>query len=244
MTQFNLHYSRWLKIPAWFAKPKHFWLFSLGLLVASLLGDWLGYAWDISSTRLDRIRFSGWLLDTLGLVSIAIGISSKLDRFEGKNLIEYAFLNVLTWLGKFPLISQEHLVNCGTVNIKSEPSSARAYGISKINPNSPISEKIDWLLENYYTLVHTVHTQIENSKKKTAEIERKIQELDVNIRENIEYIREETADVHTGDVGKEFVGLFWIFSGITFATVPEFIEAWFGLPISYFESLGRFVGLG
>lgn len=244
MEQLNFHYSRWLKIPAWLAKPKHFWIFTIGVLVASLLGDWLVYTWDISSTREDRIRFSGWLLDTLGLVTIAIGISSKLDRFEGRNLIGYALQQILTWLQKFPLISQEQIINCGTADIKCEPSSSQAYGVVKINQNAPISKKVDWLLENYYTLVNTVHTQTENSNKKLAEIENKIQELDINLRDNIERVREETADIHTGEVGIEFVGLFWLFCGITFATIPEFIEVWLSLPIRYFEILGQFVGLG
>ncbi|MEW8051080.1 MAG: hypothetical protein AB2784_17295 [Candidatus Thiodiazotropha endolucinida] len=244
MAKLNLHYSRWQKIPRWLFKPKHFWLFAFGLLAASLLGDWLGYAWDICTTRQDRIRYSGWILDTLGLVSIAIGISSKLDRFEGKNLMACAVQNVLTWLGEFPLISQETIVRAKTANSNMRSFSARVHGTTKIDPNKPISEKLDWLLESYYTLVDMVHTLIENTEKKTTEIEKKIQELDANMSDNFERVKEETADVHIGDVGKEFVGLFWIFSGITFATVPEFIEAWFGLPISYFESLGRYVGLG
>jgi hypothetical protein len=244
VVQLNLHYSRWLKIPWWLFKPKHFWLLAVGLLAASLLGDWLGYAWDMYTTRQDRIRYSGWILDTLGLVSIAIGISSKLNRFKGKKLVVYALQKALTWLGEFPLISQETLIRTHAVHLKAESSSAQAYGTVKIDPSISINEKVDWLLENHYSLVNTVQTLMENTDKNITDIEKTIHELSAHLNDNIEHAKVETADVHIGEVGKEFVGLVWIFSGITFATVPEFVEAWFSLPISYFESLGQYVGLG
>lgn len=243
MTALNLHYSRWQKIPKWLTMPKHFWLFAAGLFAASLFGDWLGYAWDIYTARQDRIRYSGWILNTLGLVSIAIGISSKLDRFEEKNLIEYAIQNILAWLAKFPLISQETTICTGTANLKSESSTVRGRGIVKIDPSSPTNEKVDWLLENYYTLAETVHSLMENLEVKTTKIEKEVQELSANLDKNIELVKEESMDIHIGDVGKEFVGLVWVFCGITFATVPEFIETLFGLPIGWFVNLGRYIGL-
>lgn len=202
-----------------------------------MLGDWLGYAWDIYTSRQDRIRYSGWILDTLGLISIAIGISSKLDRFEGKNLLEYAIQNIIAFLSKCPLISKETIILTKPVNLKVSPSSISSFSTETIDPSRPTNEKINWLLKNHNALTEAVQSLIKHTENNTKKTEEKIQKLSANLSKNIEHLKEESADVHIGDVGKEFVGLAWVFCGITFATVPEWIEAWFSMPISWFENL-------
>ena len=240
MDMFDLRWQQWRKIPAWIFGPRYFWFFVLGIAAASLLGDWLGIWWG-DPIRENRIRFSGWILDTLGLVSIAMGISAKLDQFRERNLLEYAWDRFYEWLRSFPLLVQHHKVLPGHGELKIGPSTARGFGQVRINENRPIEEQVTWLLQKFYNLTDTVHETRRDLDEQAAALRDRIDELERSLSTELEAVKQQSVEVGVGDVGKEFVGLFWIFAGITFATVPEFVEFLFADIIEFFEALGRLI---
>lgn len=236
MSRFILHKHAWYRILGWLAEPTLLWAFVGGIVLASFVGDWIGFALD--SMREDKIRYAGWLLEIFGLSTVAIGLSKKLDLFHGKNVWTLFGEATMRWLCRFPLLRQDKNIVVGTVDLKLGPMRAQAYASVKIDPNKPVDEKINWLLERHYELVNTVHRVQKKIEKNEGEFERQLQALRRVLEKTIGKVEAQTAKAHVGEIGGEFVGLGWILCGVTFATTPEFIESWFWWLIEFFEFLG------
>jgi len=115
------------------------------------------------------------------------------------------------------------------------PFKVRGYGTVKIDPDRPVEEKVDWLLQSHYGLVDSVHQNTQNIEKNADESRRQLEVLRGALEKAIGKVEAQTAKAHVGEIGAEFVGLGWILFGVTFATVPGFIESWFGWFIQLFE---------
>tara|TARA_R110002095_G_scaffold216413_1_gene213539 strand:- start:1873 stop:2241 length:369 start_codon:yes stop_codon:yes gene_type:complete len=110
-----------------------------------------------------------------------------------------------------------------------------------VNPSASMEEKIEWLIKKYDELTDNVHTVSVAMHAKEEALSRRILDIEKGVDDKLHALQDQNADFHVGDVGKEIVGLFWIFFGITFATVPELIEFIFYWPIIGFQSVGSFI---
>lgn len=73
-------------LPGWLGQARIFWWFVLSLFLVSFIGDWIGFFAD--NGRPDRIRYSGWLFEILGLLAVAFGLNKKLDLLDQKGIWE------------------------------------------------------------------------------------------------------------------------------------------------------------
>lgn len=230
-----MNWAAWKRLPVWLVGPMLFRVFVLVVLVSSLLGDWGSFFVD--GTRLDGIRYAGLLLDIAGLATVAIGVSRKLDLFHGATLWSLFIEGCKTWLRDFPFIGRDVTIHLGSANLTLSPMSVNARGTVKLNPDATIERKIEFLLQRNDELtdqLFQLHDEVAASKKElVAEINKGRAEVEKSIGE----IVSRTEDAAVGEIGWEVVGLAWIFLGITFATVPELIESWFGWLIRAFEVL-------
>jgi len=112
MPKFDFSLDSWMRIPIWVAEPRLFWLFVGGIVIASIASSWIGAAGDwigivSHDPRLDRIRYAGWLLEIFGLISVAVGLSRKLDLYHGKNAWALFKDRAIQWSRRFPLLSRD-----------------------------------------------------------------------------------------------------------------------------------------
>lgn len=235
----NLSWSSWRRLPRWLVGPTLFRVFVLVILVSSLLGDWTG--WLIDANRQDRIRYAGWLLDIFGLVTVAIGVSRKLDLFHGASLWGLFKDGFRSWLRQFPLVSRHITVHLKGNNLNIGLGGLKANLTGKLSPDATLERKVDFLLQRNDELTQQlfeIRDEVaENKKELTAKLAKGQKEVEKTIKE----MAARTEDAAVGEIGWEVVGLAWIFLGITFATVPEFIEYLFGWLIRWFNLIGEWL---
>lgn len=237
--ELNLGWGAWKRFPGWLIGPTLFRVFVLVVLASSLLGDWAGVAMDTS--RQDRIRYAGWLLDVFGLGTIAAGVIRKLDLFHGESLWSLLKEGFKSWLRLFPFIRRHVIIHASTGHLKLGPMSAKGRATVRLNPNATIERKVEFLLQRNDELTEQLFGLQDEVGQNKKELVDELTKVRAAIEKSIGEIVSRTEDAHVGEVGWEFVGLAWIFLGITFSTVPEFIEAWFGWLIAWFEALASWL---
>lgn len=217
-------------------------MFLFVLVAASLLGDWLGFALD--ADRIVRIRYAGWLLDIIGIVVIAAGLSRKLNLFRGISISTLLWTGITDFLRAFPLLRRHVTLNISSAVHLHSSMNANLTTNRTFDSAWSIDEKISYLVEECKSLAN----RADDLEKKIAEQTKNIRDdLQTNIAEiigELSKVERRRADLHIGEVGGEVVGLAWILCGISFATVPELIAIVGAYPIDMFERLGDLVGLG
>ncbi|XOV85070.1 MAG: hypothetical protein ACFHXK_08075 [bacterium] len=198
---------------------------------------------SIDATRQDSIRFSGWLLDLLGLGIIAIGIAKKLDLFKDTSVWRFLSEGLLGWVRRFPLINRNVTLHLEPANLTSVSSDLDVSILGRLGKDATTERKIEFLIQRNEELTQDVHILRREAKQSNRELRSQVEELKQELSTSLTDLDSRTTDFHAGEIGYELVGLTWIFLGITFATVPELIELMFGgWLIQWFEMIGLWFG--
>ena len=238
MASFTFWSARIRKIPAWLGEAKAFWQLCVGLMAACLVGDWAGLCFGDGASRQDKIRYSGWILDVLGVIAIVWGLSGKLEQLRGQTLMRYLCQGISAWFERFPLLKRDARVVAGGAAVIASPGTLSASGHVSVGNDAPLEEKVAWLLDESKRLSRRIIEAEKAQKNQEAETRSKLRELEASIVDRMSKVEAKSGELIVGDLDKELVGLVWVFLGITFATIPEAIEWLFSWLIATFKSLG------
>ena len=213
--------SQWYRLHTawgvWFAKGKILWLFLFVLLGACLVVDWIGCYAGLS--RVDRLPYSGWILESAGIIAIAYGFSKKIDLYG----VESPFTRFGKWLRSIPIFKQNRNVFCGTAKMTLSPGQATITASVGLPPDADL----DMRLTRAERLIKGLGKGLAQLKIDTrsglAGLEAKFREEIEEIKTEISEVRELTGKAHVGDVGMELAGLGWVIVGLTLATIPNFV---------------------
>ena len=114
-----------------------------------------------------------------------------------------------------------------------------ARGTVSLNPEATIERKVEFLLQRDQELTEQLFQLRDEVGQNKKDLIDELSSVRAALEKSLGEIVSRTENAHVGEIGWEFVGLAWIFLGITFATVPEFIEWIFGgWLIKWFKTLG------
>jgi hypothetical protein len=222
--RFNRHFYRsgraWLN---WLGRAKVFWSFLFTTVTVCLSVDWVGHV--LGLPIVDRYPYAGFLLEVLGVVMVARGFAGRL-RLYGRASIRS---RIATWFKSIPLFSKHSSIK-GRVSVSLDANGVTATG----EVGSPTLSTFDERLDALEALIRNYRRDLDSLAKRhdhdIAELRRNLEDAVASVRDDVDSVRELSADAHVGDVGMELAGLGWILIGLALATVPNLIH-WIVSPL-------------
>lgn len=225
---FNVNKETLNQLPAWLARANIAWLFIASLFVVSILGDWVGCFADRGG--LDSIRYSGWIFEILGLLSVAIGLNKKLDLLDQKGIWQ----RIKEWARQWPILSQDAVVGTMGAQLGAFGADLRGRGNVSIDESQSFAAQVKFLLEELERLRDEFSAAMDQQRKDTSELRKEVRRIEETLKGEIKRMASKSAKAQVGDVGWEIAGLFWVLIGVTLATVPEAIAYVFSSVIGFF----------
>lgn len=170
-----------------------------------------------------RIRFSGLLLEILGLATVIWGLRDTRKLFNRPSLANLA----VEWVGRFPAFYQKHRMVTATADIQLEGVSLS--GIAKVSPaaNASLDERIS-LIERKISELNSALTEIQRRIEQEAREQGQALEVERNDRKaQFELLQHLLQGATVEGLHLEAVGVFWLFFGIVLGTASNEISKWF-----------------
>lgn len=187
-----------------------------GLLAASLLGHLL-------QTREASIRTAGGVLQVLGLLSVALGISQLRRSFGLKgtvaeiiaellHLAKTAVQRVAQMLGRRPAVI--HAAGAAALGL----SSMRARAKVRSGPNASLEDRIG-LLERLIDTLEDALATLQDTIERDREQFNKALNAERHAREDgFKALQDRVTSLAVGGIRLQTVGLVWLFLGVLLTT--------------------------
>lgn len=200
----------WLKsIWVWITAANHLWMALTVVIIAVLYIN-------INSTE-PSIRVSGLILQLLGIATVAWGIKKTREQFGHPGFLAKG----LNWLLDFPPYSGKIISGSMQGVLPSLTGSAQGDTLHPIHQSFSIEERLK-KIDLDITTINKRITQTEN------EIDRKVSEVSAELKiENstrvnaVSEIKSSIEAASTGGLHISAIGALWLFTGVTFSTVPN-----------------------
>lgn len=208
---------RWRVLASKFREAWPTWLLLGGLASALAIG------WAFSKTLSDAIRYAGMLLQLLGLITVAIGLS-QMRRLFGRPSFGtkvYAWFRGLASAFRRP--RPITLEGVGAIG------SAQAFGDLRVSrgtrPDAPLEERVSTLEQNLRLFQEELDARVQQLRRELTGTK---ESIDRERRERVadnQRTNQKIDEVAVGGLYLEIVGLFWLILGVTGATIPGEIAA-------------------
>lgn len=199
----------------WLAEARLTWI-ALFVLVSALIVSFRPSASEF------QIRFTGLILQWLGIGTVAYGIRQIRQLFGRPGILKLFW----GWISRFPPWPRHMVSATGTGAIESRMASVRGFGWSEIDPTAAIDERVDALTKNVerlYRLLIQAQTDIDKELRKHSDTLSHEQETrakdDIHLR-----LRLEAAE--TGGLHVSLIGVLWLLLGVFLSTVSGEIAQW------------------
>ncbi len=172
--------------------------------------------WLIFDTPEARIRWTGLVLQLLGLLMVVIGLSEARKRFGRPSILDAA----RRYLSRFPTLKQRNVTAhvSGAAGIVAGGSAMIGHGTVAPGPNTPLEERVARLEQSVKRIdgdLFQANQRIEReaaTRKEAIAAERSARETgDAEIRKRLE-------DEVVGGLHLETMGAWWIALGILLAS--------------------------
>ena len=162
-----------------------------------------------------RIRFSGLVLQVLGLIIVVLGLSEARKRFGHRSLIDAA----RAFLARFPTLKPVAVRVTGVeAHLHAGSPSVSAFATVTLSPNTPLEERVRRLEES---INQANRNNYDTNKRIDAERTERATAIDAerNEREKSDKaIWERLEQEIVGGLDLETIGVWWIGIGIVLAT--------------------------
>jgi hypothetical protein len=172
--------------------------------------------WDLANL----VRYSGLALELLGIYTVAIGLKGKRELFNKPGFIEH----IKSWWNQRPKWnSVTHVINLSAASFGFSGGSAKIsiwHGAQDATVESRLEsvEKNLLLIRDELKVIEqdssTKHTKLATE----LESERKTREF------SVQEIRTRLEDLAARDVSFEALGIYWLFWGLVFSSLPSEIS--------------------
>jgi len=208
---------RWRTLTAVLRDAWPIWLALGGVILAFMTG------WLLSTTLTTAVRYSGTMLQILGLSTVAYGLRQMRRMFDRPSLRA----GILSWLRRLAAAFT------GPKPISLQ-ASAGAFGmvtgdarlIRSVRPGATLDERVSILEENLKLLRDELDTRLQGVRQELGTVKESIERESQERRVADEKTARKIEEVAIGGLHLEEVGLFWLFLGVTAASIPDVIAAW------------------
>lgn len=206
----------WFKrIGAWLATPKLLWIATAIVVLAGIVALRPGTSEPV-------IRWTGLILQLLGIATVILGIEQTRRLFNHPTLFGMAG----EWLKKFPAYRRSVVIGVGTGAIGSATAKGRGY----VTINPPANATIDQRVVSLESNVGHLNKRIDDVYN----------ELDASMREQSSALDQERHDraaedsgiaskletSGTGGLHISAIGALWLFVGVVLGTGSTEIAKW------------------
>lgn len=199
----------------WFAELKHLW-FCVGVLLVALV-----FALR-SGVNEPQVRWTGMVLQLLGVLTVAWGISETRALFGHPSFAN----RVKGWLGRFPLRKRNILVGVGSGHFGVFGGNARGYTSFPIDPTAPIADRVTAVEKN----IEAIQQRITSTQ---AEMDTRLAESKDALEKERSARKAEDSKLHdkieasgTGGIHISAIGAAWLFFGVILSTASVEIQRW------------------
>lgn len=207
----NAH-LRWLK------EAKHFWL------TVFIAGAALAIALRPGSDEV-TIRWTGLVLQLLGVGTVALGIAETRALFGKPTLLRW----FESWVKRWPLIKRPPTSASAHMTLDDMTMRARARATFVAPPGADFETRIDALERN----IEGVNTRIDQTQ---AEIDAEVNKLQSALKQEVTareaedaLTRQKLEASETGGIHISAMGTLWLFLGVILSTASPEIAGWMGL---------------
>jgi len=186
-----------------------FWLTLLGLLGTLYLSQFFG------SHLQDKIRIAGYILQLLGLVTVAAGLENTRRLFKRPSLLAKS----VEWVKRLPKVLAPPKTVTGSSEVAFGPIEVLSEGVVEKSPET-LEDRLDLLEKKYGQLQQELAEVRQQVKSEAASLKESIDGERVARTAGDEKTRERLEEFSVGGLRLEGVGLIWLAFGITFATIP------------------------
>lgn len=211
---FRFRFGRFI---GWIVEPGAFWFGSLSAAVLIVL---FRYAHPDHERA---FQYAGLLLQLLGILAVARGISQKLWTF-GRTSLRTWFVN---WGRQFVGIFRRPRTGAQIVSVISAPSVSLGMAVSRGRKTPLTWEELAELMrleiDRLDGEIKTCNAKIENERGERIAADDKNRQ---GLEEKIARARALTERAMIGSFRDEIVGVIWLASGTMCATIPKEIAGW------------------
>lgn len=204
--------ANWIsRIRIWLWEARQIWIAAFAIPCVLLL------CWIALPNWEPRIRYTGMLLELMGLATVALGIRETRSLFSRPSLLQVA----RAWFSRFPGFRQDVKVIVGSGGISMGGASVSAFGSSGPAPTATLEERVAILeksVNQAHLLIHEANRKIaQETQQRQSEIEVVKRELEDGDSKNKQLLEAAAA----GGLYLETTGVFWLAFGITLATASN-----------------------
>jgi hypothetical protein len=195
----------------WIAEPKAGWITSAGIVIALAIPACV-------ASRDDHLRYSGLMLQLLGIGTVAMGVRDKGRIFGKITMWQWAH----SWFRRVPKWHRKSVtLEVDSVSHAHMASSASVWQWRNIPDSLPLEDKLKLVNEN----LETLKTQWQASEKRQGEVIRTLQtavDTERTTRETaLTQVTTRLNELGSGGLRMEAMGLAWLITGVVFATIPQ-----------------------
>ncbi len=190
--------------------------------------------WLLSTTLSAAVRYAGMILQFLGLVTVAIGLSQMRRLFGRPSLIARVF----GWLERLAAAfgrpkSYTLEASAGSYVVVGE----EARLVRGVGPGASVEQRLSILEENVSHLRDEVDTKVQGLRQEVATVKESIQRESQERQAGDQELRRTIEEVAIGGLHLETVGLVWLILGVVGTSIPDEIAAWLIITSSYILSV-------
>ena len=213
---------RWRTIEAVLRDAWPTWLAISGLIFALTVA--LTAKWLLSATLTTAVRYSGTILQILGLSTVALGLRQMRRMFDRPSV----GAAILRWLRRFAaaFTAPKPL----SLKCVEGIDSMEAFGDARVvlgpRPVAALDERVSILEENLKLLRNELDTKVQGVRRELGTLKESIERESQERRVADEKTARKIEEVAIGGLHLEVVGLVWLLLGVTAASIPDVIAAW------------------
>jgi len=211
---------RWRTLTAVLRDAWYMWL-CIGVLLFAFIVGFTAHRL-LSVTLTDAVRYSGTVLQILGLSTVALGLRQMRRMFDRPSV----GAAILRWLRRFAaaftgpksISAQASLVGVATMT-------GELRVIRGVGPGATLDQRVSILEENLKLLRDELDTRLQGVRQELGTVKESIERERQERRVADEKTARKIEEVAIGGLHLEVVGLIWLFLGVMAASIPDVIAA-------------------
>ncbi|WP_420457193.1 hypothetical protein [Rubrivirga sp.] len=195
-----------------------FWLTLLGLI-----GAWVA-SYFLADKLEDQIRYTGFLLELLGVLNVAVGLSETRKLFGRPSV----FSEAASWLKQLRGALKQPIT--GTINLSGAASSTSAASgriIQGLREDAPVEERLKYLEDRYKELRSDFSDTSRRLNQSISAVRDQLSKERRERQEQTDKLRIQLEELTVGGLKLETIGLVWLLIGIVCSSIPAELASLF-----------------
>ena len=197
----------------WLCKLKSSWGYVLPFAFLFFI---LFLPWDLASL----VRYSGLALELLGIVTVAIGLKGKRELFKKPSFIEH----IKNWWNQRPKWkSVAHTISLSSAAFSLSGGSAK-ISIWHGPQDATVESRLESVEKNLLFIRDELKDIERDANTKHSKVVKEIESERHTRESSMQEIRTRLEDLAARDISFEALGVYWLFCGLVFSSLPSEIS--------------------